>query len=184
MKKILKILFFVFFMLLFCKNGYAEAIEIVPEETFVLPNKLVRIDKEAFAGTNTNVVILPYGVQSIGDKAFESNSSLTDIYIPSSTEYIAETAFFKDTKLIIHGLEGSYAEEYAKTHRIPFVIDDIWNQMFISGRTVSLLVIIDKSVYKILDKGILKTLPGGRYHFISRRPQDRPELNVIDYRFP
>lgn len=184
MKKTLRALFFIFIMLIFCDNRYAKAFEPTQEDTLILPTALTKIDEEAFAGTNAEIVIFPYGFMSIGNKAFEGALGLTDIYIPPTTEYIAETAFSSNTKLIIHGVEGSLAGRYAKSHRIPFVADDIWNPSYINGNIMITAGKVVEFLHGFADVRILKHYSGFAYNYISRRPQDRSELNALDYWFP
>lgn len=66
-------------------------------------------------------VIIPEGTQYIGKKAFEDCRVLSYMQIPNSVTYIAEDAFYKSDKVVIYGYAGSYAEQYANEHRIPFV---------------------------------------------------------------
>ena len=90
-----------------------------------LPSGLVQIENEAFMGdTSLDIVILPNGVKSIGDKAF-ANSSIKRIYLPESITYIGNNAFYGCNNIIGYGLEGTYASEYFKMHSIPFEAE--WN---------------------------------------------------------
>ena len=121
----------------------------------------------------------------IGEKAFDKAWRLTDVYIPGTTHFIADSAFHISTDLTIHGIDGSYAEDWAYSHEIPFVVDNVWNVIVQSGRThntrtdpikryiATLVLIILYEFFRL-----------SFYEVRSRRPQDRPELNPIDYRFP
>ena len=64
------------------------------------------------------------GVTIIRDVAFEECSTLRDIYLPASITEIAPTSFYvgdaPNRNLTIHAPAGSYAEQYAKEHNIPF----------------------------------------------------------------
>ena len=151
--------------------------------TYIFPTELITIEEEAFANTPVETVILPEGFHSLEDSAFENALHLTDIYIPPSTEYIADTAFPENADLTIHGVKGSHAEGWAHKHEIPFVVDDIWNAVVVrhSIRTAPTYNRSKASAILII---LLSFISIGYYKLRSQRPQDRPELNPIDYRFP
>ncbi len=183
MKKTINVLFFLIIVLFFRGTGYAESVDSKQVSTFILPTELIRIEEEAFTGTPVNVVILPDGFKYICDNAFEGDSGLTDIYIPSTTEYIADTAFPMNSDLIIHGVEDSYALEWAEENHIAFVAENIWKPIVDNGKTVSIQEIGLAFLFQIvIPKKIIKI--GSRAEEESIRPQDRPELYPIDYSFP
>ena len=62
-------------------------------------------------------------VVTIGGGAFERHSEITDITIPASVTTIAWFAFDGCTNMTIHAPAGSYAEQYAKENKIPFVAE-------------------------------------------------------------
>ena len=68
-------------------------------------------------------VILPYGIKNIGYCAFKDNESLSKIVIPDSVCQINYCAFYECPNLTTHAPAGSYAEQYAKEHNIPFVAE-------------------------------------------------------------
>ena len=128
------------------------------ERMFKFPSSLLIIEDEAFEGTSVENVILPDGLISIGSGAFEGIDALTGVYIPSSVTYIAESAFAMTADLTIHGIDESYAEDWAEHQGIPFVVDDIWNVFFHSGsyhntlrvpvyRYIAMLVLVLYSLY-------------------------------------
>jgi len=80
-----------------------------------------KIEDYAFSTTLLPKVIIPEGTLYIGKKAFEDCRALSYMQIPNSVTYIAEDAFDKCEKIVIYGYAGSYAEQYANKHRIPFV---------------------------------------------------------------
>lgn len=181
MKKVISILFFMILVLISRIPGYAES----EDSTYILPADLVTIEEEAFANTPVETVILPEGFQSLEDSAFEDASQLTDIYIPPTTNYIADTAFPKNTEMTIHGVEGSYAEDWAEEHHIPFVNENIWRLILNNGRSVTTPdVLIDFLYQTVNPQKTIKPVPRAEDEDESKRPQDRPELNPIDYRFP
>jgi hypothetical protein len=70
-----------------------------------------------------NEVNIETGVLSIGAWAFGFCVNLTKVTIPDSVLDISEYAFFDfDTSLMIYCNEGSYAQEYAIEHEIPYVL--------------------------------------------------------------
>ena len=77
------------------------------------------IDSSAFTGcTSLSSVNIPDSVTSIGDDAFGNCTSLKSITIPESVEEIDSYAFNGCDNLTIKCKKGSYADEYAKDHRI------------------------------------------------------------------
>ena len=163
----------------------AEEIDSEKERIFVFPSSIEIIEDEAFEGTAVETVVFPEGLISIGSRAFENVLDIKDIYIPDTTAYIADSAFSITSKLTIHGITGSYAKDWANSHEIPFVPDNVWNAIVPSGRksntrTYSIKKVVAAFVLIIL----LKYFRLSYYELRSRRPQDRPELNPIDYCFP
>ncbi len=66
-------------------------------------------------------ITLPNSLTSIGDYAFSFCHSLSSIVIPESVIEISDTAFSGCiSSLTIEGKKGSYAEQYANSHGIPF----------------------------------------------------------------
>ena len=65
-------------------------------------------------------VILPNTLETIGNYAFYECSALDKIWIDQNVTSIGNEAFGNCTRLTIHGVEGSYAEEYAAANSIPF----------------------------------------------------------------
>lgn len=182
MKKTMAVFFLLMLIVLFPRvSGYAEQIDDTP--TFIFPSSLNMIEEEAFAGTPVKNVILPDGFQYIGENAFEGDSALTDIYIPSTTEYIADTAFPMNSDLVIYGVEDSYAQEWAEENNIPFAVENIWKPIVDNGKTASIQEVGLAFLFQIvIPKKIIKI--GSRAEDESLRPQDRPELYPIDYSFP
>lgn len=155
------------------------------ESVFVFPSSLQLIDEEAFEGTAVKTVFFPNGFIRIENDAFANNLYLTDIYIPPTTKYISETAFSSDENYIIHGVKESYAEEWAKKHKIPFVEENIWKLLLDNGKTVSVNEPAVDFLYNTVNpERIIKMVHRAEDEDESKRPQDRPELNPIDYRFP
>ena len=66
------------------------------------------------------IVNLPEDLIKIGDGAFRDCVSLERINVYDECDYIADNAFEGCDKLTIYGIKGSYAEQYANEHNIPF----------------------------------------------------------------
>lgn len=179
------ILFLIFSLMLFPHNIVcAEELDIDAGATFVLPLAIQSIEDEAFSGTAVKTVILPEGLQSIGNHAFEGRA-LRDVYIPPSAEYISESAFAQNRSIVIHGVEGSRAHGWAEEHQLPFVEENIWRFFLDHGNTGGVHEVGLASPCQLVNPDqIGKIAPGTEEVHRSKRPQDRPELNPIDYRFP
>lgn len=94
----------------FCEDlktvEFEEGIKIISESMFEDCGKL-------------NSVVLPKSVERIEGLAFEE-CGLKKIYILANTKYISDSAFYGCDNLTIYGIKGSYAEQYANKHNIPF----------------------------------------------------------------
>lgn len=90
-----------------------------------LPLSLTKIEAGAFRGCAAKWVRMGERVTYIDDYAFADCPYLTQIYIPSETSFISETAFIGLSKrLTIYGWDGSYAEYYAVKNGYGFVAVD------------------------------------------------------------
>lgn len=175
----------IIFMLLPFSLAEAEKNENAREAVFILPASLIEIEEEAFSGTGPQTVVFPEGFQRIGDRAFEGAHRLTDVYIPSTARYIADFAFPRTAHFTVHGVHGSYAEEWAEKHRIPFAADDTGHAAVRSGKdTYSRGVLISRRAAAICPEKMITVHERGEGEGKSKRPQDRAELNPIDYSFP
>ena len=88
---------------------------------FTLPQRLSEISEEAFMGVPATCIELSSDVNTIQDSAFEDCFQLRQIYIPSSVSYISPSAFNGTTDLVIYGVAGSYAEDYAYDNGFGFI---------------------------------------------------------------
>ncbi len=84
------------------------------------PEKLRKIEADAFSFSGCYSVRLNELVTSIGERAFYGCRNLKAVYIPSGCREIAENAFDECYGLTIYGKSSSYAEEYAIENEIPF----------------------------------------------------------------
>lgn len=89
----------------------------------VIPKSVKTIGEQAFRACELDKVVLPESVTEIGEMAFLECGSLTDITISKSVKKIGCAAFGDCSSLLtIYGKKGSYAEKYAKKHKIKFAI--------------------------------------------------------------
>lgn len=148
-----------------------------------LPSSLIQIEDSAFENTAMESVYLPDMTTVIGSRAFAANRALRIVYIPKAVLYIGEQAFEGD-ELTIYGEKDSYAAAWARSHNVAF------RQ---AQTTLSWIEIIRKllreNAFLIVSLGCLSPaafpqLKKAGKRERSMRPQDRPELYPIDYRFP
>ena len=93
------------------------------EPDFKLPAALTVIEEGAFEGLAMEVVRCPETLTEINARAFADCTQLRQIYIPESTETIADNAFAGcPGNLTIFGVEGSQAENYADRNGILFIV--------------------------------------------------------------
>lgn len=88
----------------------------------VLPDDLLTIDEEAFAGTGAVTVRVPSGVKTIRSRAFAECEHLKNVYLPASVSTIADDAF--ESTVTIYAPAGSPAEAYARRRSLSFVAVD------------------------------------------------------------
>ncbi len=87
----------------------------------ILPSSLRVIGPAAFITcTSLETLVLPYKITRIEDGAFVNCEALASITIPGSITEIAEDAFYNCYNITITGVDGTYAKDYAKAHKIPF----------------------------------------------------------------
>lgn len=58
-----------------------------------IPDSLKRIGREAFRSSSLKSIVIPEGVEYIGERAFYYSSALTDIKLPGTLKYIGSNAF-------------------------------------------------------------------------------------------
>lgn len=86
-----------------------------------IPDAVTIIYEWTFSNcTSLNQLTLSENITSIKRGAFENCTSLEKINIYEKCTEIADNAFDGCDKLTIYGIKGSYAEQYANEHNIPF----------------------------------------------------------------
>lgn len=75
-----------------------------------------------FKSPKISTVIIGATVTSIGNSAFASCSNLSTVLIFDNVTSISDNAFDSADMVEFYGYEGSYAQEYALEHNIPFHI--------------------------------------------------------------
>jgi len=187
MKKKIAALFVVLFVITLFPFQHAEAERLgpVPETSFVFPASLQVIEEEVFSGTAAQTLVFQSGLLCILENAFSGAVNLMDVYIPASAEKIARSAFPINAALVIHGEEDSYSQKWAEENNVPFVVENNWSLgtnhgMRSGGRRSETAFVQYGLTFGEVRKSVCRTENRNR----SMRPQDRPELNPIDYRFP
>lgn len=80
---------------------------------------------EAFRGLEISSISIPSGYQVIGDLSFADDPVPLEITIPRSVISISDDCF-EGTEVTICGYNGSYAEDYARSHKIKFLVIFEW----------------------------------------------------------
>lgn len=170
---------------LFQKNNYRLS-DTDTEKSFSLPASLKEIGESAFEGTAVETVIIQTSTHTIGDRAFAEIRTLKAVYIPDSVSYIGTHAFEGNFNFELKGEEGSYAAEWARLHQVAFTqLKDS-----VTGLVLKLLKLLRGSILFSIGLPCMKRrllLWQRKRTEIwekSMRPQDRPELYPINYRFP
>lgn len=164
---------------------FIENEDSASEMAFTLPGLLETIEDEAFEGIAAESITFSNSLLSIGERAFANNRYLKIVSIPESVEYIGDHAFDGSRDFTVYGSANSYAADWAREHDIMFVVaenDLYYSKELRKARTAEMCILLpliccDPDIILRLRKCVKNA---GR----SMRPQDRPELNPIDYRFP
>lgn len=94
------------------------------DSTYVIPEGIMTIGEEAFSGCQLSTIVLPESMASIEDNAFSYCNSLDDLNIPFSVANIADNAFVECNTLTLIVNQSSYAEEYAISRGIDYILSD------------------------------------------------------------
>ena len=97
-----------------------------------LSKQLSVIPKELFRDcVKLSDVVIPDGVTTIEAEAFKNCKKLVSVVIPETVSSIDKSCFVgcNIKSLVIYGVRGSYAEQFAKEHNIKF--DDVNNKVVV-----------------------------------------------------
>lgn len=98
--------------------GYADSLEIV-----ICGEGVESIYSGAFISCSSlREVVLNDGLTKIYSGVFGSCSSLEELFIPQSVSYIDGDMYGNADGFVLKGIQGSYAEEYAKNKNYKFEI--------------------------------------------------------------
>lgn len=166
-------------------NQSINSHDSLPEDTAFFPKALELIEDEAFEGTAFQTLYFEEGLRQIGEHAFSETNRLEEVYFPETVNYIADNAFYCSSLKTVYGSEGSYIQSWAAEQYLDFMPTVCWfTGSCISRVSMVLLTVMCGFVCPLPDSDSQRI----RHYLIrivkSMRPQDRPELNPIDYRFP
>ena len=94
------------------------------DSNYIIPEGIMIIGEEAFAGSQLSTIVLPESIVAIEDNAFSYCNSLDDLKIPFSVTNIADNAFAECNALTLIVSQGSHAEEYAISKEMDYVLSD------------------------------------------------------------
>ena len=88
-------------------------------------SRMTSLADQCFCGcTSLTSVELPNSLTSIGKYAFADCPALSSVMIPNSVTEINATAFSNDGNLVIYCYTGSYAQTFAETNGLDYVLLD------------------------------------------------------------
>lgn len=90
--------------------------------TITLPAAMTTIEDEAFMGTGGKHIVLPDGVEVIGNSAFADCSDLQVITIPASVVSVGDGLLEGSEQAIILCSSGSMIQAYADEHRLQYIV--------------------------------------------------------------
>lgn len=92
---------------------------VFPDKVNCLQQK--EIYSDFYIGENISHIVISNKTKTINYRSFEKLKNLKTCEIPPSVTHIDNNVFWRNTEnLTIKGFTGSYAEEYAKEHKIKF----------------------------------------------------------------
>lgn len=159
--------------------------ETAYRSVFLLPASLKEIDESAFEGTAVETVVVPDSTEIIADRAFANISTLKTVYIPESVWYMGDYAFDETLNVTIKGAEDSYAAAWAQIHNVAFAQEEfVFTLLTKLGKLLQGGMFLTFSLGCICPKAQFWQRRKTKNRERSMRPQDRPELYPINYRFP
>ena len=191
MRRLFVYLIIIVFSFVAVPSAYADSSLFLDEHECVhlsiLPSSLKKVDSQAFSGTAMEYVVFPEGFLYLGDAVFEKVENLKAIYLPSSTEYISDLAFESNENITIYGVEGSYVDDWAKKHKVPFMP---WSTLpIISNNRITYNHSKDNEESEkdlFFNRYNVTRYPFNNNFWLIRdmRPQKRSELHPIEEWFP
>lgn len=107
-----------------CREGAEALAAVVVDGAGVLrlPAGAKEIKSEAFIGTAAEMITLPEGLLSIGNRAFADSEKLQLVQLPDSVESIAANAFENSDQVVFICSSDSYAYGYAREAGLSCII--------------------------------------------------------------
>jgi len=106
--------------------GYSAFNDCSNLTSIEIPNGVTSIENTTFLGCkNLESIVIPAGLTSIKSMAFSGCKNLESIAIPEGVISIENTAFSGCVNLKIYCKSDSFAESYAISKNIPYIIDDV-----------------------------------------------------------
>lgn len=109
-----------------------DGVEIIGSNAFMttpitsvkIPNSVQQIASGAFfMCRNLKEIVIPEGTLELGRVCFNACLNLEKVSLPQSLNAIGDMAFHACFKVVLHVYSGSYAEQYAKDHELPFIVE-------------------------------------------------------------
>lgn len=111
------------------------------DETTLITENAISVETNAFKSVNNiNKIVLKYGCEAIGENAFAQISSYVNVYIPSSVNNVAPTAFDNSNNLTVYCKNESYVSK----------IDTV-DKKFIEEYTYKFYDYDDNILYEVTD---------------------------------
>ncbi len=92
---------------------YAVWGPILPDQVLRLPEDMVTVEEEAFAGADIRSVVIGENCDTVGPNAFADNIGLSVVAFYGKNTFIDESAFSGCGNLVVYGRENSAAESFA-----------------------------------------------------------------------
>ena len=121
-----------------------------------MPESLISIGEGAFSGcTSLTAVNLPQSIEAIARQAFANSTNLSTVVVPYDLDNISDGAFY-NTRAVIWGYTGSYAEDYAHRNGLDFRSTGTLSRITFSSDNYNATV---NNISITTDKGLLLIPP-------------------------
>ena len=81
--------------------------------TVNIPTSTITIDNNAFAGTSINNIVLPSGLKTIGNYAFQNCTSLVNVAVDENTSYVLNTYAFSGCTSLTNESANNIMQHYS-----------------------------------------------------------------------